>query len=188
MRRTILCFFVVIVIGSWAMGQIILSSEKLVSTTFLVSKERIKATCHETGCIAKTPMFAPVALACPAQIGLTCTFHISLDSKVSFSDFCNSPCHVSGPMVFFEFLVDGKVPTIGPTDKSGDYIVQWNFQISGGNPVRQSYPASLLAVVRNRTSENHQISVSVGCRETNDDMGCEALSHWTTMRVDVFEP
>jgi len=145
MRRTILHFFVVVVIGSWAMGQTILSNEKLVSTTFLVSKVSIEAKCHETGCIAKTSMFAPVTVACPAPIGKTCTFHISLDSKVSFSDFCDSTCHVSGPLVFFEFLVDGKVPTIGPTDESGKYLVQWNFQISGENMVRQSYPASLVS-------------------------------------------
>jgi hypothetical protein len=191
MRRARLSLWVLLV-GSGAMGQTTLSNETLVNTAFVVNKVSSTAKCLETGCVAKAPMFAPLSITCPAAMGATCTLHISLDSKLSLADGCVGSCTVRAPESFFQFLIDGKAPTIGPTDESGDYIFAWNLitagDISHGPLIRQSYPASVLAGVTNSGSESHTITVNIGCRETNGDSGCEAIARWTTMRVDVFEP
>jgi hypothetical protein len=174
-----------------AMAQTIISNETLVTTTFVVNQKPATAQCGTSGCTAKTSMFAPISVACPAATGHTCTFHISLDTKTSISFPCGPGCEEWGPTGFFQFLVDGAAPTIGPTDKSGNYIIAKNVVTwSIGSPfeVRQSYPASVLASVTNGTDNHHSIAVSVGCTDTVPEGGCQAIAHCSTMRVDVFEP
>jgi hypothetical protein len=170
-------------------AQTVISNETLVTTTFVVNKKIATAQCGSTGCRAKTSMFAPIPVTCPAASGQTCTLHISLDTKVLVN--CNGGNVGSGPTGFYEFLVDGLAPTIGPTEKNGEYIFEQNVTLFCGSlGARQSYPASVLATVTNsKSNQNHTIVVNVGCAATNpNDIGCEATSHSTTMRVDVFEP
>jgi hypothetical protein len=90
----------------------IISNETLVSTTLIVNTKDAKAICRTTGCRAKIAMFAPINVTCPAATGKTCTFHIFLDAKASFGDFCNR-CQ-GGGADYFQFLVDEAPPTIGP--------------------------------------------------------------------------
>jgi hypothetical protein len=181
-----------------AIAQTVISNETLVSTTFAVNKQSVTANCGRTGCRVTKSMFAPISVTCPAATGQTCTFHISMDTKTSASYRCGSKngCFGPGPTTFYQFLVDGTAPTIGPTETNGDYIVGrnvftdsddggtfgWNFI------TRQNYPASVLATVTNSSSNNHTIAVSVGCADTLPAFGCEATALSTTMRVDVFEP
>jgi hypothetical protein len=105
-----------------ATAQTVISNETLVTTTFVVNKTAATARCFRAGCRAKTQMFAPIPVTCPAAMGQTCTFHISLDAKtaVVIPPACN--CFGGGPTGFYEFLIDGVAPTIGPTDENGDYI------------------------------------------------------------------
>jgi hypothetical protein len=85
-----------------ATAQTVLSNETLVSTTLVVNTQ---TRFGKPGCRTKTPMFAAIQVACPAPIGQTCTFHISLDAKVSLSN---------GWTTFYQFLVDGAAPRSGP--------------------------------------------------------------------------
>jgi hypothetical protein len=87
--------------------------ETLVSTALIVNIKDAKAICRTTGCRAKTAMFGPINVTCAAAAGKTCSFHIFLDAKASFGDFCNL-CQGDGAD-FFQFLVDDAPPTIGPT-------------------------------------------------------------------------
>ncbi|HXM22791.1 MAG TPA: hypothetical protein VN948_16150 [Terriglobales bacterium] len=175
-----------------ATTQTIIGNETLVTTTFVVNKKPATAQCGTAGCRAKTSMFAPIRVTCPAATGQTCTFHISLDTKTSIGFPCGAGCEEQGPTGFYQFLVDGIAPTIGPTDKNGDYIIGKNvITWSNGSPfeARQSYPASVLATVTNASANSsHRIAVSVGCADTVPEGGCEATAHWSTMTVDVFEP
>ncbi len=100
-------------------AQTINSNETLVSTTLIVNTKDAKAICRTTGCPAKTAMFAPINVTCTATAGKSCTFHIFLDAKASFGDFCNL-CQ-GGGADYFQFLVDDAPPTIGPTDARGFY-------------------------------------------------------------------
>lgn len=183
-------------IATAAPAQTVISNETLVTTTFVVNKTAETAKCRFAGCRAKKAMFAPISVTCPAATGQTCTFHISLDAKDSVTFVCGqNGCYGSGPLGFYQFLVDGIAPSIGPTDGGGYYIFEKNvFTTSddGGNAFvsRESYPASVLAGVKNISSNSHMIGVSVGCSDINriSTGGCEATSHWSTMRVDVFEP
>jgi hypothetical protein len=134
-------------------------------------------------------MFAPITTTCPVATGQTCTIHISLDTKTTIVLGCGG-CGGSGVTGFFQFLVDDAPPTIGPTDKAGDYLFE-AYVYTNSLPQfssRQSYPASVLATVTNSSSNNHTIVVDVGCSDTNKTGGCQATSHWSTMRVDVFQP
>jgi len=171
-----------------APAQTVVNNETLVSTTFVVNKQNATAECGTTGCRAITSMFSPISVTCPAASGQTCTFHISLDAKVLIN--CPGGNAGLGPVGFYQFLVDGFAPTIGPTGKNGEYLFEQNVTLFCGSVgSRQSYPASILTTVTNSSSNNHTIDVKVGCLANNsNDIGCEATSHWTTMRVDVFEP
>jgi len=182
-----------------AAAQTVISNETLVSTTFLVNKTSVTANCGRTGCSVTKSMFAPIEVTCPAANGQTCTFHISMDTDASISFACHGQygCYGGGPTAFYQFLVDGVAPTIGPTDANGHFIFGKNVFTSsddcGQNCLwrrltRQSFPASLLAAVTNSSSNNHTISVSVGCTDTIPAFGCEATAFTTTLRVDVFEP
>jgi hypothetical protein len=164
-----------------------------VATTFVVSKEDVTATCGSTGCHAKTSMFSPIDVTCPAPAGSGCVFHISLDVKTSISFKCGGEaCEGPGPTGFYQILVDGAAPTIGPTNREGRYLFEKNvFTVSNdvGNALesRQSYPASVLSSVANSVANaNHKIVVNVGCVETVESSGCETTAHWRTMTVDVF--
>jgi hypothetical protein len=172
-------------------AQTVISNETLVSTTFVVNKQDATAKCEKLGCGKKTPLFAPIPVTCPAAIGQTCTSHIWLDTKVETTFPCSGECFGGGPKGFFQFLVDGSAPTIGPTDPNGDYTFESAVFTSSKGPddiqSRQSYPASVVATVTNSSSSNHTISVSIGCRDIESG-GCTATAHWSTMRVDVFEP
>jgi hypothetical protein len=162
-----------------ATAQTILSNETLMATTLVVNTKSATAFCNHLYCSAETPMFAAIPVICPAATGQTCTFHISLDAKISM---------FFGARGFYRFLVDGIPPTIRPTDKDGDYLFMENVTIAQGFPLRQSYPASVVATVTNTSSNNHTIMVSVGCADDNVSGGCKTTSHRSTMRVDVFEP
>jgi hypothetical protein len=97
-------------------------------------------------------------------------------------------CTGAGPVGYYQFLVDDAAPTIGPTDEEGNYLFEKNVftaDIPGVNS-RQGYPTPVLAAVTNSTTQNHSIAVNFGCTDTL--YGCETTTHWTTMRVDVFEP
>jgi hypothetical protein len=68
---------------------LIISNETLVTTTFIVSKKPATAQCGTIGCRVKTSMFTPIPVTCPAATGDTCTFHISLDAKISTTFPCS---------------------------------------------------------------------------------------------------
>ncbi|HWY59775.1 MAG TPA: hypothetical protein VNZ03_35255 [Terriglobales bacterium] len=172
-----------------ARAQTIISNETLVSTTFVVNKQIATAKCKPFGCRAETAMFAPISVVCPAAIGKTCTFHISLDTKVSIGFFITT--NAAGPTGFYQFLVDGIAPTIGPTGNDGSYVFEDNVYTFSGIPnrqTRQNYTASVVTAVTNSSSTSHMISVGIGCADVNQLGGCKATAHWSTMRVDVFEP
>ena len=170
-------------------GETVIRSETLATTTFVVNKESRTARCGGAGCSARTQMFAPVSVTCPAKLGQTCTIHIWLDTKTSVVLGCGN-CGGAGTTGFYQFLIDKTVPTIGPTDEHGNYLFE-KYGYTGGIPskaARQSYPASVLTAVTNVNSYVHTITVNVGCRDAAKSGGCEATAHWSTMRVDVFKP
>jgi hypothetical protein len=171
-------------------AQTVISNETLVTTTFVVNKQSATAKCGSYGCSAKTAMFAPISVTCPAATGKTCTFHIVLDAKVATTFPNGRGCCTSGPEGFYQFMVDGVPPLIGPTDNNGEYLFATGVYTTVQAPTRnrQSYPASVLATVTNSSSSNHTISVGVGCWDNIKLGGCSAIAHWSTMRVDVFEP
>jgi hypothetical protein len=178
-------------IATPATAQTVISNETLVTTTFVVNKKDATAKCANTGCRAKTQMFPPIPVTCPAATGQTCTFHISLDAKISVAipPACN--CFGGGPPGFFQFLVDGVAPTIGPTSEDGNYLFEKSVYTSSPNlglPSLLSYPASVLTTVTNSGSNSHNVAVNFGCSDTDGGGGCVATAHWSTMRVDVFEP
>lgn len=178
-----------LVAPSAATAQTVVSNETLVTTTFVVNKQSATANCGKSGCRAKTPMFAPVSVLCPAATGKTCTFHISLDAKTSIGGLPCSLCYEQpAPVGFYQFLVDGVAPTIGPTDKNGVYWFEKDAVSDPFLPVRQSYSASILASVTNSNSNSHTIALNVGCWDDGNIGSCGATAHWSTMRVDVFEP
>lgn len=173
-------------------AQTIISNETLKTTTFVVNKQNTTAKCGKKGCQAITPMFAPIPVTCPAAVGETCTFHISLDTKVSVAHPPSCHCLGQGPAGIFQFSIDGVAPTIGPTNMNGIYFFEVNGftnNIAPHEATRLSYPASVLTTVTNSSSSNaHTIMVNVGCSDTLQEGGCKATAHWSTMRVDVFEP
>ena len=156
-------------------AQTVISNETLVTTTLVVNKHNATAECRKTGCSATRSMFAPISVICPAAAEQTCTFHISVDAKVFL---------FSGAEGFYQFLVDGLAPTIGPTSEEGRYL----FVDACCLPPRQGYPAAVVTTVTNSSSNSHTIALNVGCADTDDTGGCAATAHSSTMRVDVFEP
>jgi len=90
----------------------------------------------------------------------------------------------------YQFLVDGLAPVPGPTDERGFYL----FDIDGASnnndykPPRQSYPASVVGKVRNLKTKLHKIDVDIACIDVSQLGGCGVTAHWSTMRIDVFEP
>jgi hypothetical protein len=174
-----------------ALAQTIISNETLVTTTFVVNKQSATARCAFTGCSAKTPMFASIPVGCPAATGQTCTFHISLDTKTSIQLPPSCQCLGSGPTGFFQFSIDGVAPTIGPTDANGHYLFEANgytANLIGHQAARLSYSASVITAVTNSGSNTHTIVLNVGCSDALKEGGCGVTTHWSTMRVDVFEP
>ena len=187
MRRATF-YLLFVLVGFYAMGQTIISNETLVTTTLVVNKSAATARCGKPGCAAAKSMLASIPVNCPAQTGKTCTFHIGLDAKVSMSFKSQEGAQGSGPIGSYEFLIDGTPPTLGPTDAHGNYLFERNvFTQSEQNkvPDRQSYPAS---VITSTQSGNHKIDVRIACKDKLREGGCEVIAHWSTLRVDVFEP
>jgi hypothetical protein len=171
-----------------AAAQTVISNETLVTTTFVVSKQIETAACKSGGCRAQASMLPPVMVVCPAASGKTCTFHISLDAKTSVST--RGGRTGSGSKGFYQFLADGLPPTIGPTDGNGYYLFERSVYTTGdvSDSSLQSYPASVVTVVANSTSDSHTIKEDFGCQDITNAGGCRATVHSITMRVDVFEP
>jgi len=176
-----------------AKAQTIISNETLVTSTLVVNKTVAAAKCSTAGCSAKSPMLTSIPVTCPAATGKTCTFHIQLDAKVETSFPCNAGCFATGPKTSFQFLVDGTAPAPGPVEGDGYYLFGKNVAAVSEQTgqlyfARQSYPASVVSTVTNTNSNNHTIDVNVGCTDTSKFGGCEAIAHFSTMRIDVFEP
>jgi hypothetical protein len=172
-----------------ALAQTVISNETLVSTTFVVDKTGATAKCGKALCRATTSMFA-IPITCPAAMGQTCIFHISLDAKASVFAVCSNCSPADSGTGFYRFRVDDAAPTIGPTDTSGDYLFQKHVVTYNppSGPSRENQPASAVAGVTNSTSNSHTIAVSLGCGDSANQGGCKATAYWSTMRVDVFEP
>jgi hypothetical protein len=166
-------------------AQTVISNESLVTTTFVVKQASNTAQCSKPGCVATASMLGPIQVTCPAAIGSTCTLHISLDAKAAQSENSGEPGATGTG--FFRFLVDGVAPSIGPTGKDGTYIFAKDVTEYSYYPTRQSYPASVVAGVTNSSSQNHTITVDIGCWK-GINSGCHATAYWSTMRIDVFEP
>jgi hypothetical protein len=169
-------------------AQTVISNETLVTTTLVVSKTDTVAKCTNSGCRVSVPMLSSIPITCPAAIGQTCTLHIALDAKVAIFLHCTSGCGaISLSRDSYQFLVDGAVPTPGPLSPTGDYIFAQYVATTANAPVQQPFPASIVATVTNATSQNHTITVNLTCLDLSYE-GCEAETHYSTMRVDVFEP
>jgi len=180
-------------------AQTVISNETLVTTTFVVNKTTATAKCTGANCVARVPVLKSILVTCPAAIGKTCTFHISLDTKVELSfDIGRSGC--AAPLTgltAYEFLVDGAPPTVGPIDANGNYVFAENIDSCTEDTrrlngfIRQSFPASVIATVTNTTAVSHTIDVNLVSSNTSGTetvLGVEAIAHSSTMRVDVFEP
>jgi hypothetical protein len=157
-------------------------NERLVSTTLVVNRQDSTASCEGTDCsVNPVLMFKPVHVSCPAGIGKTCTLNITLDAKAEISPLAYSA---------YQFLLDGAAPKPGPTDGRGLYVFSVFAPGSGfgASQVRQNYPASVVGKVTNSKSEDHKIRVSVMCGDAAGQGGCAITTHWSTMRIDVFEP
>jgi hypothetical protein len=170
-------------------AQTVISNESLVSTTFVVNKTNIMAGCAgDPGCVAPPmPLFKPIHVTCPAATGKTCTLGISLDAKTQVSIQDGN----SGEEGIYQFLMDGAPPVPGPTDEQGFYIFTIYAAAFDNYPqqTRLSYPASLVGAVKNSgSSKDHVVKVSVSCVDVLKQGGCEVDAHWSTMRIDVFEP
>jgi hypothetical protein len=173
-----------------------ISNETLVTTNFVVNKTTATAKCQAAGCTASTPMLSSIPITCPAAIGKTCTFHIQLDSKIQTTFYCGGqPCGGPGPQVSFQFLVDGNPPVPGPVEGDGYYLFSKSVYTvapayEGEIAVtRQSYPASIVATVTNTNSNDHTLVVNLRCNNLDPVYsGCEAVAHFSTTRIDVFEP
>ena len=50
------------------------------------------------------------------------------------------------------------------------------------------YPASVVGKVRNLKTKLHKIDVDIACIDVSQLGGCGVTAHWSTMRIDVFEP
>lgn len=172
-----------------ANAQTIINNETLVNTTFVTSKTEAIAQCHKAGCKVKRPMLTSIPVTCPAAIGATCTFQISLDTTISVEIPCSNCSGVSDSVNSYQFLMDGVAPTPGPTDEHGDYIFS-EYVTSAAAPVvsRHPYPTSILATVTNSSSQNHALNVNLQCHDLLHGRGCGLAAHWSTVRIDVFEP
>jgi hypothetical protein len=171
-------------------AQTVISNETLATTTFVINKTDTRAQCSRRGCSATSPMLSSIPITCPAAIGATCTLHISFDAKVTVHLHCElSDClGASSSVNSYQFLVDGAAPVPGPTDESGEYTFG-GFVVSDKLfPSRQSYPASIVATVTNSSSQNHTVDVNLRCVDEQKSHGCGLEAHWSSMRVDVFEP
>ena len=76
--------------------------------------------------------------------------------------------------------------TIGPTDRYGVYLFQENVVGIKGLPIRQSDPASVVATVTNSSSNNHSITLNIGCIDNFNISGCATTAHAST-RAHVTE-
>lgn len=171
-------------------AQTIISNETLVTTTFVINKTDATAKCSKAGCSTKSPMLTSIPVTCPAALGSTCTLHIALDAKVTVHLRCGGfDClGPSGSVNSYQFLVDGAAPAPGPTDDHGDYIFGRYVASDTDVPSRQSYPASVVATVTNSSTQNHLVDVNLLCTDEQKDYGCAVTAHWSSMRIDVFEP
>jgi hypothetical protein len=167
-------------------AQTVISNEHLVSTTLVVNRKSSAASCVGNNCSAEpVAMFNPIYVSCPAAIGKTCTLNIMLDAKTEISDYQLGDI---GDVGRYQFLVDGKAPVPGPTDGQGFYIFSAYGATYYSPPfvTRISYPASVIGRVTNSKSKDHKIEVGLSCNSVGTD--CNTAAHWSTMRVDVFEP
>jgi len=171
-------------------AQTVISNETLATTTLVVNSAKVVAKCGRTGCMASSPMLTSIPVNCPAAIGATCTFDISLNTTVTVSLPCGgSGCSGWAGENSYQFLVDGAAPVPGPTDDAeGDYIFAEFPYSSSDFATRVSNPASVVASVTNSSSQNHVVNVTLRCTDIDNQGGCGIETHGTTMRIEVFEP
>jgi hypothetical protein len=166
-------------------AQTIIQNERLVNTTLVVVTNKVIAVCGAEQCQAARPLLDAIPVTCPGGPGQVCTLHVVLDAKVSMPRNNGN----AGSKGFFQFLIDGATPDLGPTGKNGVYPIEQYVISDGGNfASRQTFAASILATVTNSSSDQHTVSVKIGCEDTSSTFfGCEIDSHPGTMRIDAFE-
>jgi hypothetical protein len=166
---------------SVAVAQTVVNVESsLVGSTLVVNNTPTVARCSGGShhCFAESPLFTPVQVSCPAAIGQTCTFDISVVAQ-----FIAGSRNLAPGISSFTFLVDDAAPQPGPTDAKGHYHFL-SHDASSSFPLLTSYPAQVVANVTNTTSQNHTVSVGIACW----GKGCYGKVNVSSTRIDVFEP
>jgi len=163
---------------------VMMSNEHLVSTTLVANRTGRDTECNGYHCVAPpVPMFKPIHVTCPAALGKTCTLNIVLDTKTGLQDDSSE-----GPAGRYQILVDGTAPLPGPTDGHGFYVFSVYAPSLLNEAERQAYSASVIGKVTNKSSKDHKIDVKVSCTDAANTGACDVEAHWSTMRIDVFEP
>jgi hypothetical protein len=171
-------------------AQVVISHEKLATTTLVVDKKSITVTCGIPGCSAQAPIMRSIPGTCPAATGGTCTFHMAFEANVGVDiPGCPTGCLGTSPASnSYQFLVDSAAPVPGPTSSNGWYLFGRNVSTDSPYNSRISYPASVVAKVTNSGSRKHFVQVNLGCVDKSKFAGCRAVAQMSTLRVDVFEP
>ena len=81
---------------------------------------------------------------------------------------------------FFRFMVDGATPTPGPTTAKGFYrISDYLASVVSTKPysTHLNYAVTVLATVKNDSSDRHKVAVDLACKSNNAYMtGCVTIS------------
>lgn len=137
----------------------------------------VQAECGTDECQATAPVFTP-AIACPGEIGKTCTFYIQVSAQVS---------ETPGDFGEYRFLIDGAVPIPFQTDFNGYF--NWEQQNpNAGLGIWEARSYAVVAKVKNNAvNQKHSIEVDIACLDVTGD-GCQGAFGFGNLRVDVLAP
>jgi hypothetical protein len=152
-----------------------LPNRTLQRTIFQINPAAVDATCSDSGCLATAVAFTR-PITCPVTTGKTCTLYLHVESQVAVT---------ANDDGLFRFLIDGRTPSPGPTDKNGYF--SWDLQ-DPNSAVEEARSYAIVATVKNTSNnQSHSIEMDIGCGDLTGD-GCVGTLGFASMSISVFTP
>ena len=161
-----------------------ISNHTLTGTFFDVNAAGATAACGSAFCSATPVNLFLEHIKCPGAIGTKCVFQITISSQnqVGSNDLPANPSEEG----LYQFLVDGKPPSPGPTLVGGFYL--WTL-LQAASSISAVSTAVTGSVTNSAANQVHSISVGISCDEVNgDSTGCFESTQFANLQIARYHP
>jgi hypothetical protein len=158
-----------------AQGENLATTKHVLKSEFYDTNGGASLTCFGSFCHGEALLFQE-SIACPGPVGTKCTYEIDVAAQTVVSP--------AGDTGYYQFLIDGAIPTGGGTDPTGAFQFE---QAGAGGQYSAEY--SVTSQVQNvAANQSHVITVNLGCADSMGTGSSNVTTGFSDLTIGVLKP